>query len=124
VDNIEAPEIIEEGEVGKGKIFERIVYDFVTDCRNSLKENNIKAFCNLVELFYTNLVYTNKNSEKRFGNLSRQWNSIKAQDMLTDGPKVNLNTLRFEFAMKKYRLIAELLKSKNLFPKPAESETW
>lgn len=122
-DDVVTP-IPEEGEVGKGKIFERIVYDFVTDCRNAIRENNIMAFCNLVELFYTNMVYENKKTDADFKNLNVQWTKLKTRDMMTDGQKMNLNLSRFDFAMKKYRIIAQLLKSKNLYPKPAESGEW
>ena len=112
----------EEGEIGKGRIFERIVYDFVSDCREAVKNNNIMAFCNLVELFYTNLVYSNKKTDKEFNNLTRQWNKFKLQEMLSDGQKSNTALSRFQFAMKKYRIICQLLKSKNLYPKPSENE--
>lgn len=114
----------EEGEVGKGKIFERIVYDFVCDCRYTLKINDISAFCNLVEFFFTNLVYTDKKTDKDFKELQKSWNSMKMRNDMTQGPKSDIEALRFDYAMRKYRIIAELLKSKNLFPKPAEYERW
>jgi len=112
----------EEGEVGKGKIFEHIVYDFVTDCRNAVRLNNVMSFCNLVELFYTNLVYSNKRTDKQFHELDTQWSRVKKQAEMTDGAKPDLGMQRFSFAMKKYRILCELLKSKNLYPKPAEGE--
>jgi hypothetical protein len=115
-------DIPDEGEVGKGKIFERIVYDFVTDCRKSLASNNVRAFCMLVELFYTNLVYSDKKTDEEFDKLRKQWSLIKFQNMMTQGQKRDLSMMHFELAMKKYRIIAKLLKSKNLYPKPAEYE--
>ena len=115
-------DIPDEGEVGKGKIFERIVYDFVTDCRRALASNNTRAFCMLVELFYTNLVYSDTNTNKEFEKLMKKWKYIKLQNELTQGPKRDMSMMYFELAMKKYRIIAKLLKSKNLYPKPAEYE--
>lgn len=116
--------LAEEGDLTKGNIHEKIILDFVTDCRRALGENEIQKFCNLVELFAYSFPYDNKETRKEFEKQEKGFQLKKHMNSKTEGEKVDMTTLHLEYAVKKYGIIIKLLKAKNIYPKPGESDEW
>jgi len=114
----------EEAELSRGKlpVLERIVYDFVTDCRKSLANNEVVKFCNLVELFTASFPYETEKIKKSFAVLNRDFALQLYANNKTEGRKLDQSTMYLEFSMKKYHILTHLLKAKNMYPKPAEHE--
>lgn len=114
----------DEAELARGKlpVLERIVYDFVTDCRKALANNEIIKFCNIVELFAASFPYETKDITKKFNDLQAKMQLDQYQNRMTQGIKKDPAIMQLNYAMQKYHILTQLLKAKNLYPKPAEYE--
>lgn len=115
-----------EEEIGGVKlpVLERIVYDLITECRKSLGAGQALNFCNAVEFFALSFPYTDKETTKKLHNLNIWLQNQMTMYNKTQGKKPNIDSIYMNYAMRKYGIITELLKKKNLFPKPAEHEVY
>lgn len=114
----------EEAEISKGKlpILEKIVYDFVTDCRRAIANNEHNKFINLVEVFISSFPYETSKFVTEMDRLNKISMREESKNRLTHGRRLDPTTIRLQFAMQKYNALTHLLKDKNMYPKPGEQE--